>query len=142
MGKMKIESLRSPHELVGGLVHFGRMLDKIRLHATGKLPADYHAGLGKGFDGYCCQFLCIEYSNLVARVATGGTGDDILAWCYAHGHKPGEFDIAMFNDYLSKRGWRDAASTRFLERKTEAGLANRDDVQTFFDLIDVDEERL
>lgn len=139
---MKIESLRSPRELVGGLVHFGRMLDKIRLHTGGKLPADYQPNLGKGFDGYCCQFLDIEYPNLVARVAIGGTDDEILAWCYAHGHKPGVFEIGMFNDHLSKRGWRDVASDKFTERKTEAGLANRNDVQTFFDLIDIDEGRL
>lgn len=139
---MKIKSLRSPRELVGGMVHFGRMLDKIRLHAAGKLPADYHASLGKGFDGYCCQFLCIEYPHLVARVAEGGTDDEILAWCYHHGHKPGVFETGMFNDHLSKRGWRDVASPKLAERKAEAGLANRNDVQTFFDLIDVDEGRL
>src|SRR3954462_15604043 len=33
-----IPGLRSPSEQVGGLVHFGRMLDKIRLAAAGKLP--------------------------------------------------------------------------------------------------------
>ncbi len=32
---------RSPAEKVGGLVHFGRMLDKIRAHARGELPAEY-----------------------------------------------------------------------------------------------------
>ena len=40
--------LRSPSEKVGGLFYFGRMLDKIRLHAKGELPSDYHANLGKG----------------------------------------------------------------------------------------------
>ncbi len=139
---MKIESLRSPRELVGGLVHFGRMLDKIRLHAAGKLPADYQPNLGKGFDGYCCQFLQIEYPNLISRVTIGGTDDEILAWCFSAGRKPGVFEIGMFNDYVTKRGWRDAAAPKCQERKTEAGLANRDDVQTFVDLIEVDEGRL
>jgi hypothetical protein len=27
--------------MVGGLVHFGRMLDKLRLDAQDRLPADY-----------------------------------------------------------------------------------------------------
>ena len=40
--------LRSPSEKVGGLFYFRRMLDKIRLHAKGELPSDYHANLGKG----------------------------------------------------------------------------------------------
>jgi len=34
---MKIPGLRSPHEKLGDIVYFGRMLDKIRLHAAGKL---------------------------------------------------------------------------------------------------------
>ena len=34
-----IPGLRSPYDTVGGIVQFGRMLDKIRLHAAGKLPA-------------------------------------------------------------------------------------------------------
>jgi Domain of unknown function (DUF5069) len=47
---MATVGLRSPSEKVGGLFYFGRMLDKMRLHARGKLPADYHENLGKGFD--------------------------------------------------------------------------------------------
>ena len=31
---------RSPAEKIGGLVYFGRMLDKIRAHAKGELPAE------------------------------------------------------------------------------------------------------
>jgi len=45
--------LRSPSEKIGGLFYFGRMLDKIRLHAKGELPSDYHANLGVGFDEKC-----------------------------------------------------------------------------------------
>ena len=33
--------IRSPAAKVGGIVYFGRMLDKIKPHATGELPADY-----------------------------------------------------------------------------------------------------
>jgi len=37
-----VPGLRSPYVKVGRLVYFGRMLDKIRLHAAGRLPvADY-----------------------------------------------------------------------------------------------------
>jgi len=37
---MHVPGLRSPSAKVGGLVYFGSMLDKIRLHAAGKLPSD------------------------------------------------------------------------------------------------------
>ena len=53
---MKDFAVRSPGAKVGGIVYFGRMLDKIRVHAKGELPADYHSKLGSGFDGWCCRF--------------------------------------------------------------------------------------
>ena len=43
---MSIPGLRSPHDKVSGLVYFGRMLDKIRLHAAGKLPEGWQVQLG------------------------------------------------------------------------------------------------
>ena len=39
-------NLRSPADLVGGVVYFGRMIDKLRLHHAGQLPADYVTNLG------------------------------------------------------------------------------------------------
>ncbi len=139
---MKVQGLRGPREAIGGIVYFPRMLDKIRLHAEGRLPADYHANLGKGFDAMCCGFLRISYDGLVERVAQGGKDEDILEWCFSRGSKPAEEAVLMFNDFLSKRGWRDARSTRLAELKQQAGWANRDDIQTFFDLIDADEGRM
>ena len=62
---------RSPAEKVGGLVYFGRMLDKIRAHDRGELPADWVPNLGKGFDGRCARFLGIDYAEFVTRVLTG-----------------------------------------------------------------------
>ena len=41
---MKIPGLRSSFEKVGGIVYFGRMLDKIRLNAAGRLPDGYNVG--------------------------------------------------------------------------------------------------
>ncbi len=68
-----VPGLRSPYVKVGRLVYFGRMLDKIRLHAAQTLPAgDYAANLGKGFDGRCCNFLRIKYDDLKARTLAGG----------------------------------------------------------------------
>lgn len=47
---MKNPPFRSPREKVGGLYHFGRMLDKIRLSLQGELPDEYkpHFGLSLG----------------------------------------------------------------------------------------------
>ena len=70
---------RSAFDKVGGLIYFPRMLDKIRLHAAGKLTTDYRENLGNGFDGRCTRFLKVAYPALRERVLQGGTDEEILA---------------------------------------------------------------
>jgi hypothetical protein len=92
--------VRSPAAKVRGLVYFGRMLDKIRVHAEGKLPPDYQANLGKGFDQNCTTFLRVDYQQIVARVQQGGTDEEILEWCYANGRRPAEDDVEVWNEFM------------------------------------------
>lgn len=133
--------LRSPSEKVGGLFHFGRMLDKIRVHAKEELPSDYHANLGKGFDEKCVKFLQMDYGQLVERVKKGGTDEEILQWCFENGRKPSEDDVYVWNEFMRKRGWNDEASDMVTRRKAEAGMSNRADIETSFQFIDADEGR-
>jgi gluconokinase len=135
-------SLRSPAEKIGGLFYFGRMLDKIRLHARGELPPDYHANLGRGFDEKCVKFLRVDYNQLVNRVKQGGTDEEILEWCFTTGRYPSEDDIYVWNEFMRKRGWNDEVSEMVERRKAEAGMSDRSDIQTSFQFIDADEGRL
>ena len=139
-----IPGLRSPFDQVSGLVYFGRMLDKIRLHAAGKLPEGWQAQLGtaaKGsFDWRCCEFLKIDYAALETEMRKGGHDEALLAWAYANGRQPGEQEIEVWNAFMTKRGWRDAGTQRLHERLAEIGLAP-DTVQTMFEYIDLDEGR-
>ena len=135
-------ALRSPFEKVGGLFYFGRMLDKIRLHAKGELPPDYHANLGKGFDEKCANFLRINYDQLVEQVSRGGTDEEILQWCFDYRRRPVENDVYVWNEFMRKRGWNDEVSEILQRRKKEAGMMNRPDIQTAFQFIDADEGRL
>src|SRR2546423_1519291 len=134
--------LRSPSEKTGGLFYFGRMLDKIRVHAKGELPSDYHANLGKGFDEKCVIFLRVNYDQLVERVKKGGTDEEISEWCLDVGRRPTENDIYVWNEFMRKRGWNDEVSEMVERRKAEAGMAGRSDIQTSFQFIDADEGRL
>ena len=136
---MHIPGLRSDRETVGGLVFFGRMLDKIRLHAQGKLPPDYNRGTG--FDARICRFLHIEYDSVVTKTLGEKNDAKVLEWCYAHGRKPGDEEIHIFNAFLSKRGWNDEVADELKEFKKAMGLSDRDDIQTFFDLHEADEGR-
>ena len=138
---MKEFPVRSPTTKVGGIIYFGRMLDKIRVHATGELPPEYVPNLGKGFDRNCLDLLRIEYGSLVDRVQEGGTDEQILEWCYQRGRKPDESDLAVWNEFMRKRGWNDELSDILVRRKKETGMADRSEIQTMFQFIDADEGR-
>jgi hypothetical protein len=135
---------RSPYDIEGGLVYFPRMLDKIRLHAAGKLPEDYVPYLSKGFDGRCSRFLGVKYADLAERVQAGGSDAELLEWCLEHGRRPNQEEVEIWNSFMLKRGWRemDPSVTAVLEEhKISAGLAGRADIETFFDFQEVDEGR-
>ena len=135
--------LRSPREKVGGLYHFGRMIDKIRLHLRGELPEEYRPnfGLSVGLDGYLCGFLGVSHRELIEQVVLGRTDDEILEWCLSTRFRPNPIQKRIWNGFALKLGWRDKASG-FLERvKLEDGLSHRDDLVTAFDLIDAREGR-
>ena len=138
---MKIENLRSPYVKTGGIFYFARMLDKIRLHAAGKLTKDFVENLGKGFDGACLHFLKIDYAALTARTLEGGSDDEMLAWAFEIGCKPDEREIFIWNEFMRKRGLSDDASERLVFRLKEGGWEDRSDIQTMFDYIDLDEGR-
>ena len=157
-----VPGLRSPYAKVGRLVYFGRMLDKIRLHARGALPvADYAANLGKGFDLRCCSFLRVPYEELKARVlADRGTGlptrdapapgsrdaddsksdESLLAWAHERGGARSDEECEIWNGFMMKRGWRDAGAEILEKRIRESHLEHKT-VLTMFDYIDFDEDR-
>ena len=132
---------RSPYDREGGIVYFPRMLDKIRMLQRGELPEDYHANLGKGFDKNCCDFLHVRHGDLTEQVGTGLSDAEALDWCARHGRRPGEQEVFVWNEFMRKCGWNDQYSERLRTRLESLGMAGRADVQTMFDLIDVDEGR-
>lgn len=142
-----IPGLRSPYDKVGRLVYFGRMLDKIRLHARGELPADYVANLGDArgpfyFDARCCRFLGVTYAEVRERTLAGGTDDEILAWCHERGGARTDEECHIWNRFMMKLGWRDERSAALQERIAEYGLAGKNlPIETFFDLFEYDEGR-
>lgn len=138
---MNVPGLRSPADKVEGIVYFGRMVDKIRLHQAGKLPEDYQPNLGSGFDERCVHFLRVGYQALVDRVKEGGDDKALLAWAFGEGQRPDDEQVEVWNEFMRKRGWNDEATPTLTRRKAEGGFASRDDLQTFFQYIDLDEGR-
>jgi carbohydrate kinase (thermoresistant glucokinase family) len=137
--------LRSPYAMVGRLVYFGRMLDKIRLHAAGQLPAEYVPNLGDEdnplvFDARACLFLGIKYDQLRERTQQGGTDEVVLHWAEKAGFPRSDSDCHMWNQFMMKIGWRDERAASLQQRVVKFGFAGRG-VETGFDFLEIDEGR-
>lgn len=139
---MQVDGLTGCYEKTGGLFYFARMCSKIRLHADGKLPEDYHEMLGDGFDGRTCRYLRINYEDVRAQVLSGKADEEVLDWCLTHGRPLTDEEILIYNSFMSKRGWRDDETDEFIpEMIKEYGLKDDGSVLTDFDLIEMDEGR-
>jgi gluconokinase len=132
---------RSAYQETLGMIYFARMLDKIRLFASGELLEDFCNNLGGGFDARCVDFLRVNYADLTARVLQGGSDEEILKWCYENGRELSEGDLFIWNQYLSKVGWNDGVSEILARRKQESGLEARDEIKTMLEYFDYDEGR-
>jgi gluconokinase len=136
--------LRSPSHKIGGINILARIIDKVRLDAEGQLPEGYNVGFIEGrrtFDDRVCRLLGVNWEPFRQRLLQGGSDEDILEWCFENGRRPDAEQIAIWNGFMEKRGWNDEASEGFARQKAEAGLGHRDDIVTFFHLMDVEEGR-
>lgn len=126
------------------MIYFGRMLDKIRLHAAGRLPAEYVTNLGDGqlfqLDGRCCRFLGVPYADIRTRTLAGGEDDAILAWVEARGTHRTDEECHMWNRFILKLGWRDERSHVLPQRIAASGLTGKP-IETLVDHIEYDEGR-
>ena len=140
-----VPGLRSPYDKVSRVVYFGRMLDKIRLQAAGKLPPDYIDNLGDAkpgmFDTRCCSFLRVRFAEIQARALGGGFSDEqVLAWCLERGGARTDEECLVWNQFMTKRGWRDEAHARLRQRIAESALESKP-IMSMFDYLDFDEGR-
>jgi hypothetical protein len=139
---MKIEGIKGCFEKTGGLFYFARMCSKIRLHAAGKLPKDYHDFLGGGFDGRTCRYLNVEFDDVKTQVLSGKSNEEVLQWCQTTGRQLTDEQILIYNSFMSKRGWHDDESDSYIpEMIKEYGLKDNGTILTDFDLIEMDEGR-
>ena len=135
----------SDHVKTRGVVYFARMVDKIRLHAAGKLPADYVSHLGfadaTSFDARCCRFWELDYEKVKARTLQGGTAEEIFDALFAGRQPLNAEQVFVWNLFLLKRGWRDSGSAGVAAEKHARGFTERADIQTYVDMHDAEEGR-
>ena len=124
-------------------MHLPRYIDKIRLHLAGKLQSDYQANLGKGFDGMWAKAAGVTHEQMLAVVQSSITDGEVCDWVRRTVRRSAAEKLAHAEDMLGRPKEGDpAAQERFQQRKKDGGLADRDDVRTFVDLIDADEKRI
>ncbi|MGP8239563.1 MAG: DUF5069 domain-containing protein, partial [Limisphaerales bacterium] len=96
----------------------------------------------KGFDGAWLKAAGVSAETMIDVVKNSLTDGQVTDWVRSHVKKT-ETEKQAFADFVLNRGRNDEAmQARLKMRKEEAGLANRDDIQTFVDFIDADEKRL
>ena len=138
----KIIYPRSPRETMAGWVYLPRFIDKIRLHAAGKLHADYVENFTKGFDEAWLKAAGVQaeaFSRIVTDTLTDG---EVYDWVLKNVQKS-ESEKAAFNQFVLNRGGdTDELKARLRLRKEQSGLAGREDIRTFVDYIDADEKRI
>lgn len=129
---------RSPRVRLGGLVIVPRMLDKCRASLGGK-AGDYEYGCS--LDRYVLDFLGIDPEALKAEVAKGGGDGDLLAWMRANARHPRlPHEIEAFSAWHERRAPATPEKrAKMSELQAAAGAAARDDISTWFDLLDLDD---
>ncbi len=132
---------RSPYEKLAGLYFLGRTIDKIRLHKAGELRRDFHELMGKGFDARIMAFLELDYAVFAEYVRTGAPDAACAEYVQRKGRPLNEATTLIWNDFATKRGWRDSGTDILEKFKAESGLSSRADIQTFFDYWEIDEGR-
>jgi Domain of unknown function (DUF5069) len=134
---------RSPRETMAGWIYLPRYIDKIRLHLAGRLHPDYQPYFGKGFDGMWLTAAGVTHEQMIEVVENSITDGDVCDWVRQNVEAAPAAKAAHRETMLNRPSPDDTAGQeRLQQRKAEAGIAGRDDVKTFVDMIDADEKRL
>ena len=133
---------RSPRETMAGWIYLPRYIDKIRLHLAGRLHPDYQPNFGKGFDGLWLNAAGLTHERMIDVVRNSITDGEVCDWVRQNVEASPAAKAAHREAMLNRPAPDDTAGQeRVRQRKAESGLARRDDVTTFVDLIDADEKR-
>ncbi len=129
-----------PHQGTG-LLHLPRFIAKIRKHLAGELPKSYQRNFCRGFDGFLCAHLGVEPQAVVELVRDCGE-DEAMFEKRLLEMLPVNLRVAAWNRELVQRGMSEMGRQRLAEIKADMGIADRDDLISFADMIDYDEGRL
>lgn len=133
---------RSPYEKLGGMVHLPRLIDKVRLAASGQLEGYNYLTLG--FDKQLLDFLCVDAKEFEAAVLAAPDDAQVLVWLKGHlgaGWPPAN-TMLEFNWKMIQRKPDTEEKQLAFEQQRAVLPGCRIKVETYFDLIDLEEGRL
>jgi len=128
---------RSPRVRLGGYVILPRMLDKGRATIAGK-NGEYNYACP--MDQRLLEFTGIEPEALKQQIATGKGDWEILEWINASSKtKPHQAFVLAWSAMQEQRAPTDPESRAFFNELHSKVAEYREDVATWFDLLDLDD---
>lgn len=128
---------RSPRVKLGGFVILPRMLDKGRATVAGT-QGEYSYGCPT--DQRFLDFVGIEAAALRDQIAAGKGDGEILEWVGKTARfKRSEGEIAAWSTVCEQRAPADPDSREFFQGVHAKIAPNRQDIATWFDLLDLDD---
>jgi hypothetical protein len=122
---------------LGGFALLPRMLDKGRATIVGKNGEyNYACPLDQRF----LNFVGISGDALKKQLAAGKADGEILEWVRKNAkYKRTDEEIALWSEYAERRAPADAESREYFNKLHEQAAPKREDIITWFDLLDVDD---
>lgn len=128
---------RSPRAKLGGYVILPRCLDKGRATVAGK-NGEYHFACP--LDHRFLDFVGVEPEALKKELAAGKSDSEILEWVEKNARfKRSEIEIATWSVFAEQRVPGDVESREFFNSVCSKMAPKREDIFTFFDMLDVDD---
>src|SRR4051794_13398972 len=128
---------RSPRVRLGGYVILPRMLDKGRATLNGKNGEySYACPLDQRF----LEFTGVDPEALKKELAAGKGDGEILAWIGKNAkNQHSDAEIAFWSELGERRVPSDTESRGYFNNLHEKSASHREDIGTWFDLLDVDD---
>lgn len=128
---------RSPRVRLGGYVLLPRFLDKGRATIAGT-AGEYTFGCP--MDQQFLQFTGLKLDAVRRQLKAGKSDAAILQWIQRHApHRAAPAEIATWSAFQEQRVPTDPDGRAFFNELHRKAAAHRDDVSTWFDLLDLDD---
>ncbi len=113
------------------------MLDKGRAQLNGK-NGEYHYNCP--LDQRLLEFMGADAEALKTQLAAGKGDGEILEWLKQNAKKPhSDAEIALWSELAERRTPSDVESRGFFNELHQKAAPHREDIMTWFDLLDLDD---